>query len=53
MEEKLAIASYKNPYKLQGISIYVRTHMTANIFTTNNVVFFFVSDLKIAYYKSF
>ena len=29
------------------------TPMTGNNYTNNNVAFFFVSDLKIVYYKSF
>ena len=29
------------------------THVTANNSTNNNVVFFFVSDLKIAYYNNY
>ena len=28
-------------------------HLTANNFTNNNVVFFFVSDLKMAYYNNY
>ena len=29
------------------------THVTANNSTNNNIVFFFVSDLKIVYYKNY
>ena len=29
------------------------THVTANNSTNNNVVFFFVSDLKIVYYNNY
>ena len=28
------------------------THVTANNFTINNVVFFLISDLQIVYYKN-
>ena len=34
------------------LNIY-RTHVAANNFTNNNVVFFFVSDLKIVYYNNY
>ena len=30
-----------------------RIHVTANKSTNNNVVFFFVSDLKIVYYNNY
>ena len=42
----------------QSLYKYIRclnlhgTHVTANNFTNDNVVFFFVSDLKIVYYNN-
>ena len=35
-----------------GLNIH-RTHVTANNSTYDNVVFFFVSDLKIVYYNNY
>ena len=39
-------------YMYMGLSIH-ETHVTANNSTYNNVVFFYVLDLKIVYYNNY
>ena len=45
-------ASVEGLVNIECLNIHV-THISANKFTNKNVMFFFVSDLKIVYYNNY